>query len=60
MFENLSQKLGGVLRSLTGRGRLTEGNIQEACEAVRTALLGPGRLGQGPPRKIQVSQNVPK
>jgi len=39
MFENLSQKLGGVFRSLTGRGRLTEGNIQEACEAVRTALL---------------------
>jgi signal recognition particle subunit SRP54 len=39
MFENLSQKLGGVLRSLTGRGRLTESNIQEACEAVRTALL---------------------
>ena len=39
MFENLSEKLGGVLRNLTGRGRLTESNIQDACEAVRTALL---------------------
>jgi signal recognition particle subunit SRP54 len=39
MFESLSEKLGGVLRNLTGRGRLTESNIQDACEAVRTALL---------------------
>jgi signal recognition particle subunit SRP54 len=39
MFESLSEKLGGVFRGLTGRGRLTEGNIGEACEAVRTALL---------------------
>ena len=39
MFESLTEKLGGVFRSLAGRGRLTEANIQEACEAVRTALL---------------------
>jgi signal recognition particle subunit SRP54 len=39
MFENLSDKLGGIFRSLAGRGRLTEGNIQEAIEQVRTALL---------------------
>jgi len=39
MFESLTEKLNGVFRSLTGRGRLTEANIQEACEAVRTALL---------------------
>ncbi len=39
MFESLSEKLGNVFRGLAGRGRLTEGNIQEACEAVRTALL---------------------
>ncbi|MCX5684666.1 MAG: signal recognition particle receptor subunit alpha, partial [Planctomycetota bacterium] len=39
MFESLSEKLGGVFRNLTGRGRLTESNIQDACEAVRTALL---------------------
>ena len=39
MFENLTEKLGGIFRSLSGRGRLTEGNIQEALEEVRTALL---------------------
>jgi len=39
MFESLSEKLGGIFRSLAGRGRLTEGNIQEAIEQVRTALL---------------------
>jgi len=39
MFENLSEKLGGILRSLSGRGRLTEANIQDALGEVRTALL---------------------
>jgi signal recognition particle subunit SRP54 len=39
MFESLSEKLGSVFRGLAGRGRITEGNVQEACEAVRTALL---------------------
>ena len=39
MFESLSEKLGGVFRSLAGRGRLTESNIADALEAVRTALL---------------------
>jgi len=39
MFENLTEKLNGVFRSLTGRGRLTESNIQEALAEVRTALL---------------------
>jgi signal recognition particle subunit SRP54 len=39
MFESLTEKLGGILRSLTGRGRLTESNIAEALEQVRTALL---------------------
>jgi signal recognition particle subunit SRP54 len=39
MFESLSEKLGSVFRNLSGRGRITEGNVQEACEAVRTALL---------------------
>jgi len=39
MFENLSEKLGGVFRSLAGRGRLTESNIQDALGEVRTALL---------------------
>ncbi|MBM4016751.1 MAG: signal recognition particle protein [Planctomycetes bacterium] len=39
MFENLTEKLAGVFRGLSGRGRITEGNVREACEAVRTALL---------------------
>ena len=39
MFENLTEKLGGVFRSLAGRGRLTERNIQDALREVRTALL---------------------
>ena len=39
MFESLTEKLSGVIRSLAGRGRLTESNIQEALGAVRTALL---------------------
>jgi len=39
MFESLTEKLGGVIRGLTGRGRLTESNIQDALREVRTALL---------------------
>ncbi|HUS45662.1 MAG TPA: signal recognition particle protein [Phycisphaerae bacterium] len=39
MFENLTEKLSGVFRSLSGRGRLTEGNIRDALRDVRTALL---------------------
>ena len=39
MFENLTEKLNGVFRSLAGRGRLTENNIRDALREVRTALL---------------------
>jgi len=39
MFENLTERLGGVFRSLAGRGRLTERNVQDALGEVRTALL---------------------
>ena len=39
MFDALSEKLGGVLRSLRGRGRITEDNVREAMREVRTALL---------------------
>jgi len=39
MFESLSEKLGGIFRSLSGRGRLTESNVQDALQQVRTALL---------------------
>ena len=39
MFENLSQRLGGVIRNLRGQGRLTEENIADALREVRMALL---------------------
>ena len=39
MFESLSEKLSAVVRNLSGRGRLSEANIQDALGEVRTALL---------------------
>jgi len=39
MFENLSQRLAGVVKNLRGQGRLTEANIQDALREVRVALL---------------------
>ena len=39
MFEDLTQKLDGVLRKLRGQGRLTEENVAESLREVRSALL---------------------
>lgn len=39
MFDNLSQRLQGVLKKLRGEARLTEENISEALREVRMALL---------------------
>ncbi|MBW1798179.1 MAG: signal recognition particle receptor subunit alpha, partial [Deltaproteobacteria bacterium] len=39
MFESLTDKLNGVFKKLTGRGRLSEANIQDALKEVRLALL---------------------
>jgi signal recognition particle subunit SRP54 len=39
MLQQLSDKLQGIFRTLTGRGKLSEANIQEAVRAVRMALL---------------------
>lgn len=39
MFESLSEKLQRALKSLSGRGRLTEKNIREVMREVRFALL---------------------
>ena len=39
MFENLTEKLNHVFKKVTGRGRLTENNIQDALKEVRLALL---------------------
>lgn len=39
MFENLSERLSGVVGKLRGKGRLTEENLQDALRQVRMALL---------------------
>lgn len=39
MFERLTEKLDGALKKLTGRGRLSENNINDALKEVRFALL---------------------
>jgi signal recognition particle subunit SRP54 len=39
MFEGIQRSLSDALRKLSGRGRLTEGNIRDALGEVRTALL---------------------
>ena len=39
MFENLSDRLSKTLKNLSGRGRLTEDNIQDSLREVRMALL---------------------
>ena len=39
MFENLTQRLSGLAKTLRGQGRLTESNIQDAMREVRLALL---------------------
>src|ERR687884_344533 len=39
MLEALTDKLSGVFRGLSGRGRISEENVREAMREVRTALL---------------------
>ncbi len=39
MFEALSASLSSAINSLRGRGKLTESNMREGLESVRTALL---------------------
>jgi signal recognition particle subunit SRP54 len=39
MFENLTEKLNRVFKKVTGRGKLTEANVQDALKEVRLALL---------------------
>ena len=40
MFESLSKSLQAVVHRLSGRGVLTEKDVDEALREVRTALLG--------------------
>src|SRR3984957_16287310 len=39
VFDNLSEKLGGILDRLTGRGSLSEADVDAAMREVRRALL---------------------
>ncbi len=39
MFDNLTSRLSGVIKTLRGEARLTESNIQDALREVRMALL---------------------
>src|SRR3954469_21586904 len=39
MLDTLTDKLGGVFRGLSGRGKISEENIRESMRDVRTALL---------------------
>ena len=39
MFESLSGQLEGIFRKLTGRGRLSESDLDEAAATIRRALL---------------------
>ena len=39
MFESLSESLGSVFRKLSGKGKLSEANIEEGLQEVRRALL---------------------
>ena len=39
MFENLTSRLSGVMKTLRGQARLTESNVQDALREVRMALL---------------------
>ena len=39
MFDNLTERLSGTFRKLTGKATLTENNIQDALREVRRALL---------------------
>ena len=39
MFDNLSDRLSGALKGLTGKGKISEDNIKETLREVRMALL---------------------
>ncbi|MCT7846052.1 MAG: signal recognition particle receptor subunit alpha, partial [Lactobacillus iners] len=38
-FENLSEKLQKALRKLTGKGKISENDINQASREIRLALL---------------------
>ena len=39
MFDNLSSRLEGIITKVRGKGRLTESDVDEMMQEIRTALL---------------------
>ena len=39
MFDNLSNRLDGIVKRLRSKGRLTEGDVDEVMKEIRSALL---------------------
>src|SRR3954451_13990957 len=39
MFDNLSNRLEGIVKRIRGKGRLTEADVDEILGEIRTALL---------------------
>ncbi len=39
MFDSLSERFSGLVKTLSGRGRISESNVRDAMANVRTALL---------------------
>ncbi|UCE32939.1 MAG: signal recognition particle receptor subunit alpha, partial [Burkholderiales bacterium] len=39
MLENLSQRMGRLVKTMRGQARLTEANTQEVLREIRVALL---------------------
>ena len=39
MFDNLSNRLEGIITKVRGKGRLTEADVDEMMKEIRTALL---------------------
>ena len=39
MFESITSKFSGVMRTLSGKGKITEKNVRDAVEEIKDALL---------------------
>ncbi|MGI5079872.1 signal recognition particle protein [Treponema denticola] len=39
MLENITEKFSGIMRSLSGKSKITEKNIEDSIEEIKTALL---------------------
>ena len=60
MFDNLSERLGGILDRLTGRGALTEKDVDAAMREVRRALLEADVVADGLENPNELLVQVPR